>query len=46
MMVIACGGTAVFVAADETVFGVADNPLILVTVGILVGGGVAVLADE
>jgi len=45
-MVIGGGGTAVFVADDETVIGVAEHPRILVTGGVIVVGGVAVLAGE
>jgi len=46
VMVIGGGGTAVLVADDLTVIGVADDPLIIVTGGVFVVGGVIVLAGE
>lgn len=46
MMVIGVAGTAVLVADDVTVIGVADDPLIVVTGGVFIAGGVAVLAGE
>jgi hypothetical protein len=39
-------GTAVLVADDATVIGVADVSLIIVTGGVFVVGGVVVLAGE
>lgn len=46
MMIIGGAGTAVLVADDVTVIGVADDPLIIVTGGVFVVGGVVVLAGE
>jgi len=39
-------GTAVLVADDATVIGVAGDPLIIVTGGVFVVGGVVVLVGE
>lgn len=46
VMIIGGGGTAVLIADDVTVIGVADDPLIIVTGGVFVVGGVIVLAGE
>lgn len=46
MMVIGGAGTAILVADDLTVIGVANDPLIIVTGGVFVVGGLVVLAGE